>query len=147
MSVRLPPPTSAAAFTPRYSASIRWHESGTSIPEMATGTLMRRRRSDAPDFVQTDIRIEYEFQHNDSNQAAHDYDNHAVTFALVARRQGSAGRNRLPPASGLAPGMPPGVARSFRHARGRAGLSRGRPRGREFSGQWPDRRRRGLSPR
>lgn len=35
---------------------------------------------------QTDIRIEYEFQHNDSNQAAHDYDNHAVTFALVARR-------------------------------------------------------------
>ncbi len=35
---------------------------------------------------QTDIRVEYEFQHNDSNQAAHDYDNHAVTFALVARR-------------------------------------------------------------
>ncbi len=35
---------------------------------------------------QTDIRVDYEFQHNDSNQAAHDYDNHAVTVALVARR-------------------------------------------------------------
>lgn len=35
---------------------------------------------------QTDIRVEYEFQHNDSNQAANDYDNHAVTVSLVARR-------------------------------------------------------------
>jgi hypothetical protein len=35
---------------------------------------------------QTDIRVEYEFQHNNSNQDENDYDNHAVTISLVARR-------------------------------------------------------------
>jgi tetratricopeptide (TPR) repeat protein len=35
---------------------------------------------------QTDIRLEYEFQHNNSNQDENDYDNHAVTISLVARR-------------------------------------------------------------
>ncbi|MBN8994048.1 MAG: hypothetical protein J0H63_10155 [Rhizobiales bacterium] len=35
---------------------------------------------------QTDIRLEYEFQHNDSSQAQYSYDNHAVTLSIVARR-------------------------------------------------------------
>jgi hypothetical protein len=35
---------------------------------------------------QTDIRVEYEFQHNDSNQSQYDYDNHSVVLSFVARR-------------------------------------------------------------
>jgi len=35
---------------------------------------------------QTDIRLEYEFQRNQSNQAAYTYDNNAVLLSLVARR-------------------------------------------------------------
>jgi hypothetical protein len=35
---------------------------------------------------QTDIRVEYEFQHNDSNQNQYDFDNHSVLLSFVARR-------------------------------------------------------------
>jgi hypothetical protein len=35
---------------------------------------------------QTDIRVEYEFQHNDSNQSQYDFDNHSVVLSFVARR-------------------------------------------------------------
>lgn len=35
---------------------------------------------------QTDLRIDYRYEHNDSNDPAHDWDNHVVTLAAVFRR-------------------------------------------------------------
>lgn len=35
---------------------------------------------------QTDLRFDYRYEHNDSNDAAHDYDNHIATVAAVFRR-------------------------------------------------------------
>lgn len=36
--------------------------------------------------AQTDFRINYQYDHNDSNDSKHDYDDHTVSLAIVSRR-------------------------------------------------------------